>query len=161
HAAWSARLGHSYRPNVSKAHWATVKALTRRLAEGWADEWGGLRPVADLYEELQDKIYLFIQNPGGGWDPAPPNDDEKQQIFDQFAEAISSSARDVAEKRIRDDRRRAWQEAYGERGQGSSFRRATIIKEKVYDRAAPIPGITPSPGRNKFLNEVTEAVSTA
>ena len=38
-------------------------------------------------------------------------------------------------------------------------KRASIIKEEVYDKAAPIPGITPSPGRNKFLREVMEGVS--
>ena len=45
HDAWSARLGKQYRPDIGKSHWATVKALSRRLAEGWADEWANLRPV--------------------------------------------------------------------------------------------------------------------
>jgi energy-coupling factor transporter ATP-binding protein EcfA2 len=160
HDAWSARLGQGFRPDIPKSHWATVKALSRRLAEGWADEWANLRPVADLHKELESKIYLFIQNPIG-WDPAPRNDDDKQQVYDEFASTVSSRALDIAARRIRGDRVRAWQEAYSQRGQGSTFVRASIIKEQVYDKAAPIPGITPSPGRNKFLREVMEAVTDA
>ena len=58
------------------------------------------------------------------------SDDEKQRVFDQFADTISSSARGIAERRIRDDRLRTWQEvtwqeAYGKRGRGSSFVRAS------------------------------------
>ncbi len=158
HDAWSARLGQAFRPDIPKSHWATVKALTRRLAERWADEWANLRPVADLHKELEGKIYLFIQNPIG-WTPAPPSDDDKQQVYDEFASVMSSRAREIAARRIKEDRLRAWQDAYGQRGLGSTFVRASIIKEKVYDIAAPIPGITPSPGRNKFLHEVMEAVS--
>jgi hypothetical protein len=94
-----------------------------------------------------------------GWSPAPPTDDEKQQVYDEFAVTMSSRARDVAARRIREDRVREWQVAYSQRGQGSTFVRASIIKEQVYDKAAPIPGITPSPGRNNFLREVMEAVS--
>ncbi len=160
HDAWSARLGKTYRPDITKSHWATVKALSRRLAEGWADEWANLRPVADLYTQLETKIYVFVQNPIG-WDPAPPTDDEKQQVYDEFADAINSQLRDIAARRIRDDRVRAWQEAYNQRGLGSTFVRASIIKEQVYEKAAPIPGITPSPDRNKFLREVLDAVMVA
>lgn len=158
HDAWSARLGQSSHPEITKSHWATVKALSRRLAEGWADEWANLRPVADLHKELESKIYLFIQNPIG-WSPAPPSDDDKQQVYDEFASTISAAARDIAGRRIKEDRVRQWQEAFGQRGPGSTFVRASIIKEKVYDKAAPIPGITPSPGRNKFLREVMDLVN--
>lgn len=40
--------------NVSAPRtWTRVKALTRRLAEGWDDEYDTLKPVADLRFELQ------------------------------------------------------------------------------------------------------------
>ncbi len=160
HDAWRARLGHHYRADISKSHWATVKALSRRLAEGWADEWANLRPVADLQHELESKIYVFIQSPVG-WEPREPTDDEKQEIFERFAELISQRAQQIAAARIRFEPVPAWQEAYNQRGPGSTFVRASIIQERVYEEAAPIPGIAPSPGRNKFLREVLKAVSAA
>jgi energy-coupling factor transporter ATP-binding protein EcfA2 len=159
HDAWHARLGQGLRPDIPKSHWATVKALSRRLSEHWADEWADLRPVADLHKELESKIYLFIQNPLAWTTAEPPTDDEKQQVYDEFAAKMSSRARDIAARRIRDDSQRAWQEAYSQRGPGSTYLRASIIKEKVYDEAAPVPGITPSPGRNSFLREVMDAVA--
>ena len=85
-----------------------VKALTRRLAEGWADEYDTLRPVADLFRSLQDDIYVFIQNPLK-WDGPEPDDEEKQQIFDRF---------DLATRRIRREHVPEWQDAYNRRGFG-------------------------------------------
>lgn len=160
HEAWRARLGYEYRPEISKAPWQTVKALTRRLAEGWADEWSYLRPIADLYSQLEEKIYVFIQNPIH-WDPEEPGDDEKQAVFEGFANAISQGVLNIAARRLRDQRVPDWQDAYNQRGSGSTFVRASIIKDKVYAKAAPVPGIAPSPGKNKFLREVLDAVETA
>lgn len=160
HDAWRARLGHHYRSDITKSHWATVKALTRRFAEGWADEWAELRPVADLYQELENKIYVFIQNPVE-WEPHEPSDDEKQEIFERLASLVSRQALEIAARRIRFERVPAWQEAYSLRGRGSTFIRASVIHEKVYEDAAPIPGIAPSPGRNMFLREVLQAVGAA
>jgi hypothetical protein len=160
HEAWRARLGYEYRPDMSKAPWQTVKALTRRLAEGWADEWAYLRPIADLHSQLEEKIYVFIQNPIH-WAPEEPGDDEKQEVFEGFADAISQNVLNIAARRLRDQRVRDWQDAYNQRGIGSTFVRAAIIKDKVYAKAAPVPGIAPSPGKNKFLREVLDAVETA
>src|SRR5207249_4503079 len=63
HDGWRARLGKAVKPAVSKEHWTRVKALTRRLAEGWSDEYDTLKPVADLHLLLQQEIYKSIQSP--------------------------------------------------------------------------------------------------
>jgi hypothetical protein len=67
----------------------------------------------------------------------------------------------IAARRLRDQRVPDWQDAYNQRGTGSTFVRASVIKEKVYAKAAPVPGIAPSPGKNKFLREVLDAVEAA
>jgi hypothetical protein len=54
-----------------------IKALSRRLAEGWDDEYLQLKPLADLHRELRESIYRFIQNPVS-WSGAVPSDNEKQ-----------------------------------------------------------------------------------
>ena len=72
-----------------KGHWTRVKALTRRLAEGWADEYDTLRPVADLHLLLQQEFYKATQRPSL-WEPRPPSD-EKQAIFDGFVNRLSQA----------------------------------------------------------------------
>ncbi|NED06058.1 hypothetical protein G3I55_30925, partial [Streptomyces sp. SID6648] len=56
HRRWRGLLGLEYNAAAPKEHWTRVKALTRRLGEGWRDEYDSLRPVADLRTELQVQI---------------------------------------------------------------------------------------------------------
>ncbi|MBL8528857.1 MAG: hypothetical protein JNL68_14310 [Burkholderiales bacterium] len=159
HDAWWPRLGLAYRPGVGKEHWKRIWALSRRLSTpGWADEYDNLKPVADLRRQLQDRLYLLLQNPLR-WDPAEPTDDShKQQVFDGLANALSAKMLDLATRRVRAERMSDWQTAFNQSGRGSSYARASIIGERIYERAAPIPDVTPSPDRNSFLHEVAAAV---
>lgn len=159
HDSWWTRLGLAYKPGGSKEHWTRIKALSRRLATpGWADEYDSLKPVADLRKQLQDRLYILLQNPVK-WDPEEPADDaEKQQVFDGLANALSAKVLDLATKRVRAERVSDWQDAYNQTGTGSSFARARIIGGQIYDRAAPIPDVTPSPDRNSFLHDVAAIV---
>lgn len=159
HNAWLCKLGIKPKPGFVKEHWTRIKALTRRLATpGWDDEYDGLQPVADLRIQLQNQIYIAIQNPLS-WSPSPPSDDEKQQIFDDIADRISKELVELSTKRIRMERAKEWQDAFNKNGRGSTFERATIIAKDIYDRAAPIPDSAPSPERNRFLHEVIHAAS--
>lgn len=160
HSAWEARLGRSNKPGINKEHWTRVKALSRRFAENWSDEYDTLRPVADLHKELYEAIYVFIQSPVE-WIGIAPNDDEKQHRFDTFAEAISTRALAVAKRRLAQERIPDWQRAFNKSGTGSTFVRATIIADDVYGQAAPVPAIAPTPDRNHFLYEIVEIVTAA
>ena len=46
-------------------------------------------------------------------------------------------------------------------GRGSTFVRAEIISDEIYEPAAPVPGVTPSPDRNRFLREVASEFEAA
>jgi hypothetical protein len=159
HDAWWPRLGLSYKPGVGKEHWKRIWALSRRLSTpGWGDEYDNLKPVADLRKQLQDRLYVLLQNPLR-WDPVEPADDDiKQQVFDSIANALSVKTLDLATRRVRAERMPEWQSAFNQSGRGSSYARASIIGEQIYDRAAPVPDVTPSPDRNSFLHEVAAAV---
>jgi hypothetical protein len=109
----AARVG--LQTGVGKEHWTRVKALSRRLATGMADYYDSLQPVADLRKELQDRIYVFVQNPVK-WRGKEPSDDQNQVIFDTFADA-----------------------SYDKRATGSSYVRADIIGTQILGPAAPIP----------------------
>jgi hypothetical protein len=160
HDAWFPRLGLDYKPGVGKEHWKRVKALSRRLATGMADNYDSLQPVADLRKELQDRIYVFVQNPVK-WKGPEPEDDEKQAIFDTLADAVARRMLVLATNRVWKERGRDWQTAYDKHGKGSTYVRADIIGTRILDPAAPIPDLTPSIDRNEFLREVAAGVKEA
>ena len=159
HQRWTGLLGIAYAPGHPKEHWTRIKALSRRFAEGFADEYDTLKPVGELKRELDGQIYRMLQQPVR-WEGPEPTDDDKQLMIDALAKEISREVTALCSRRINADRRKAWQEAYAEFGSGSTFRRARIISGEVYDRAAPIPTVTPSPDQNSFLHEVTALVDT-
>jgi hypothetical protein len=157
HSSWRGRLGVDFNPTVPKEHWTRIKALSRRLAEGWADEYDTLRPVAELKRDLEEQIYRMLSRPLR-WEGSDGSDEEKQQIIDEFANAVARRVSEISSRRISTERHRAWQEAYSQAGTGSTFVRAKIIAADVYDRAAPIPTVTASPDQNTFLHEVAGVV---
>lgn len=157
---WQPRLGLAYTPEIPKEHWTRVKALSRRLATGMADEYDTLRPVADLRKEIVERIYVFIQNPVS-WEGPDPSDDERQQTYDAFADNLAKRTLRLATQRVWSERANEWQSAYDKSGTGSTFVRARIIANDIYAPAAPIPDVTPSPDRNQFLHEVVGEVEQA
>ena len=158
HEAWRPRLG--LKPGFAKEHWTRVKALSRRLATGWADEYDTLRPIADLRKELVERIYVFVQKPLR-WQGPEPADDQKQACFDVFADNLSRRLLQVCTRRMWHERSAQWQDAYDKRGTGSTFVRARIIGDEIYEPAAPVPDVTPSPDRNQFLRQVISEVEKA
>ena len=160
HEAWRPRLGLELRPGLPKEHWTRVKALSRRLALGWADEYDTLRPVADLRKELVEGIYMFVQNPLR-WEGGEPSDDQKQDRFDAFADNLSRRLLKLCTRRVWHERAVQWDDAYYKRGTGSTFVRARIIGNEIYAPAAPVPDTTPSVDRNQFLHEIVAEVEQA
>lgn len=160
HEAWRALLGLESSPGFVKEHWTRIKALSRRLATGWADEYDTLRPIADLRKELVERIYVFVQNPVR-WKGAEPAEDEKQACFDAFADNLGRRLLEVCTRRMRHEHVVRWQDAYNKHGTGSTFVRARIIGDEIYGPAAPVPDVTPSPDRNEFLRQVITEVEMA
>ncbi len=158
--AWRSRLGLEPKPGFAKEHWTRVKALNRRLAVMEKDEYDTLMPVADLRQELRDRIYVFIQNPLH-WEGPEPSEEEKQTKYDVFAENLSERLLDLADRRVWQERRHDWERAYQKAGRGSTFVRARIIGNDIYEPAAPVPDVTPSSDRNQFLREVVDEVEAA
>lgn len=160
HETWRPRLGLEFKPGFAKEHWTRVKALSRRLATGWADEYDTLRPIADLRKELVERIYVFVQNPLR-WEGPEPEDDQKQACFDAFADNLGRRLLEVCTRRVWHERAAQWRDAYDKHGTGSTFVRARIIGDEIYEPAAPVPDVTPSPDRNQFLREIITEVEKA
>jgi hypothetical protein len=161
HDAWWPRLGLDSKPGATKEHWKRVWALSRRLSTpGWSDEYVDLKPVADLRQQLKSQLYVLLQNPVD-WSHAEPTDDAiKQQVFDELAEGLSEKVQDIATRRVRAERMPEWQDAFSRSGRGSRYARASIIGERILDRAAPVPDVVPTIDRNAFLHDVAALVES-
>jgi hypothetical protein len=158
HAKWHALLGLRSSPVATKEHWARIKALSRRLAEGWADEYDTLKPISDLHFELQRQVYLMLQRPVR-WENGDGDDETQQLVISAISQAVTRRLIQLTRKRLMEDRQPAWLEAYVQRGTGSTFVRARIIADDVYDRGAPVPGVVPSPDQNEFLKAVAQLLA--
>jgi len=157
HQAWLPRLGLKYKSGTNKEHWTRIKALSRRLANGWSDQYDNLMPVSDLHKQLGELIYVTIQEPIR-WEGDEPDEDSKQQTYDDFSSTLTGRLLELATRRVWVERSDEWQEAFNQSGEKSTFVRAKIIVKEIYYKAAPVPDLTPSPDRNKFLHEVLALV---
>ncbi|WP_185981544.1 hypothetical protein [Skermania sp. ID1734] len=79
--------------------------------------------------------------------------------IDEILNAVTRRLHPVVERRIRDEGRNGWGEAYEKRGPGSTAERARTIVAKVYRRGAPIPEPTSISGDNRLLNEISTIIS--
>lgn len=158
HARWRGLLGITMNVDAPREHWGRVKALTRRLSEGWTDHYESLQPAADLRNQLQVQVYLMLQRPVR-WEGGEPSDDDKQIIIDNVTNAVTKRLTELTRKRVVADAQPEWQRAYAERGPGSTFTRAKIVAHDVLDRSAPIPTVSASPDQNRFLKDVAALIS--
>ncbi|HKW01341.1 MAG TPA: hypothetical protein VJN96_16070 [Vicinamibacterales bacterium] len=160
HRRWRAILGIAFQPDVDREHWARVKALNRRFAEGAADQYNHLRPSADLRELLKDAIYKTLEKPLR-WRGPVPDDDTVTTVINEMSQAVAKRLIDVIYERLSVRPTDAWQDAYALRGPGSTFERATTISDGVFSRHVPIPGSAASPDQNEFLHAVIRVVEEA
>ncbi|MFD5627133.1 hypothetical protein [Streptomyces sp. NPDC127072] len=158
HRRWRGLLGLEYNAAAPKEHWTRVKALTRRLGEGWRDEYDSLRPVADLRTELQVQIFLMLQRPVR-WEGGEPTEEERQAVIDEITSSVTGKLYALTTQRLKEDVQNAWLDAYRQQGTGSTFSRSRIIDAEVFGRGAPIPTVAASPDQNSFLKAVANTVS--
>jgi hypothetical protein len=133
---WLGYLGIDYNPDYPKAHWATMKALTRRLAEGWADEHSHLAPVAQFRTEIETNIFRALSKPDQ-WTTNGADQDEKDQVVQRIAAELRPKFRDLADHRIAATKRSTWYDAFSQAGTGSSKLRAAIIETGVINQGSP------------------------
>ena len=159
HSLWNARLGLSYLSGVDPAHWAKVKALSRRIADFGQDQYDYLTPVADLISRLTERISLYLNNPVR-WESEPATEDEKQQILDAIRRAVFNELHPLINDCLIADRLKDWVVAHEYRGTGSTKVRAREIAG-IYDKGAPLLAEVPSPEALDFLTDIRTIVKEA
>ena len=157
---WWGRLGLSYHEGSSKQHWARIKALCRRIANRWDnDEYGELKPRADLISQLQTGISLWLGNPAG-WSRQPADTQEAQAVINAIRQRVYSRIHALAEVRLVTDHISDWGTAFAFSGTGSSLRRAEKMSQ-IYDAAAPSITSALNALSQQFLDEVIQIVREA
>jgi hypothetical protein len=156
---WKARLGLAYHDGIGKEHWTRVKALTRRFAMAWANEYDDMRPVSDLVARLQESISRWLDAPAG-WTKSPEDDEERNAALSKIRKAVFSALHDLSEKRLADLHRSDWTKAYDYAGRGSSSERAGEI-ESIYEHAAPRISSAMSEPARAFLHALHHLVRVA
>lgn len=149
---WKGLLGREDVPGTPKEHWARVKALTRRLGELDQEEYGDLKPIADLVRATREAFYDRIRRPLA-WHPIEPPEANRDEIMDRFATELSSELGRIAQTRVWRERRRRWIDGYAESGKGSTYARAEIIDLGIFEEAAPLGGT------GDYASDVIKAVA--
>lgn len=154
---WRARLGLEIQPEERPYPWQSVKAMTRRYAEGFDDGYP-LRPASNLLTCLILAVSRFLETPTS-WD-GEPAEDEKRDIIDRIKAEVSVSFAALSGRRLREQPQPQWQTAYGYRGFGSTRERRNEV-ESIYARWVPIPTSVGDADAEEFLEDVKSIAITA
>ncbi|MBR7508377.1 hypothetical protein KC216_21170, partial [Mycobacterium tuberculosis] len=84
----------------------------------------------------------------------PVSEEERGEVVDTIAVALTDKVVGLAEKQIILDRMEAWDEGWAQAGKGSVARRAHILSEEVIRRGAPIPTADMSSGAAELVDAV-------
>jgi hypothetical protein len=152
---WRGMLGHA---TVRPKPWQTIKALSRRYAEGWDDGFV-LRPTSNLVASLSAAISRFLETPIG-WS-GNPSHEQKRETIDRIKSEVTKKLPLLSASRLREQPQPLWHEAYSLRGTGTTRERASRI-EGIFERFVPVPDAV-SVDRQvwEFLDEVKAVVTEA
>ena len=156
---WEARLGLVYRDGIRTEHWTRLKALSRRFANAWGDEYDNLRPASDLIGRLQEEISRWLDSPAG-WTRQPADEEERMAALNPVRSAVFNALHELVKERLADRHREDWLSAYTYSGPGSGSRRAGEIRRIYEDSAPPISSAMKPPAR-AFLADVVGIVRSA
>lgn len=160
--SWRAMLGLQQHAEIDREHWARIKALCRRLAQFGENEYKHLRPVADLINQLQAFISVWLENPAR-WNKPAARETEEQAAIDRIRQNAFQQIHNVADRRLWREHLEDWEDAYQLSGAGSTRVRADHMMHDIYEPAAP--SIEPEPTMDQqmqeFRDEILKAVRDA
>ena len=154
---WNGRLSVTQHSDYAPSPWQSIKAMSRRYAEGWDDGYY-LRPVSNLIASLSAAISRFLENPIE-WS-GNPTEEQKREAIDRIKTAITVKIPELSSHRLREMAQPAWHEAYALRGTGSTFKRRQRISS-IYAEFVPIPDSRGDKLVFEFLNEIKGIVIAA
>ena len=154
---WRGHLGLEPMAAYPAYAWQSIKAMTRRYAEGFDDGYP-LRPASNLLSAMSVAISKFLEGPLS-WQGSP-SDEEKRDIVDRIKAEVSKGLTMLSGRRLRERPQPQWQTAYGYRGKGSTQDRKWAV-ESIYARSVPIPQSSGDAVAQEFVDELKGIVAAA
>lgn len=151
---WQGNLGLAAHSEFKPKAWQTIKALSRRYAEGWDDGFV-LQPTSNLVASLSAAVSRYLETPIS-WSGSPTAE-QKRETIDRIKTAVTKQLPKLSTRRLREQPQPAWHQAYSLRGPGSTFDRRMQV-EGIYERWVPVPDARGDRLVYEFLNEVKEVV---
>jgi hypothetical protein len=154
---WRAYLNLERHGDLRPLPWQSVKAVSRRYAEGFDDGYD-IRPASNLLNTMSLAIARFLEKPVR-WEGAATSDD-KRIIIDRIKARVSQELARFCSQQLRERPRPEWQEAHAYRGMGSTYNRKMKI-EAIYERWVPLPEIGGDTHVQEFIDDVKTLVKSA
>lgn len=154
---WQGILGLTSDSEHKPKPWQTIKALSRRYAENWGDNFE-LRPTANLRSALETAVSRYLEGPID-WEGSP-TPEQKREIIEQLKKAVTKKLPEVSRIRLREKSQPSWHEAWIPRGLGSTSTRRSLI-EGIFQRQVPIPNARGDLTVIDFMKEIEEIVETS
>jgi hypothetical protein len=151
---WRAWLGIESMADMRPYPWQSIKAMTRRQAEGWNDGYP-LHPTSNLLSALIRAISRFLETPLE-WS-GNPTEEERREVIDQIKMRVAQACVTLSQQRLQEKPQPEWQSAYVLRGPGSTFVRRMQV-ETIYEKWVPIPHSGSDKETQQFLDEVKNIV---
>jgi hypothetical protein len=142
HLRWRALLGIQPAAGTKPVHFMKIRALCLRIVDG-QNEYGPLKPVADLSRALREELYRLLESPAR-WTRSADSDG-LAGIIDPFVAEAAAKIEAVVEVNLIKAAATQWTVALELNGSGVATRRAHHISEKIFDGYAPAD---PSPANN-------------
>jgi len=156
-AQWHGLLGMAQDPSFKPRAWQIIKALTRRYAENWGEDFE-LRPTANLRTALETAVSRLLEAPIEWAGEASP--EQKRDAIERLKSIVTAKLPELTRKRLRERPQSAWRDAWTPRGIGSTKTRNIRI-EGIFERWVPIPNARSDKTDIEFLNEIEEIVRAA
>lgn len=154
---WRAYLNLDKHNDLRPLHWQSIKAVSRRYAEGFDDGYE-IRPASQLLNTMTLAVSAYLEAPLR-WSGETTAED-KRAVLDQIKEVVSKKLTAFCIAQLRQKPIADWQGAYALSGTGSTFRRRTRIEE-LFSRWVPIPTDYDDKNVEEFVTEATTLVRTA
>ena len=148
---WRTYLGIYGLPRATELHslhWATIKALTRRYAEGWGLNGLDYSPIDDACASLRNGLSRFLEDA-----LSVENIEEKNILANQIREKLNPEITTFIINRLLVDAQQQWILAYQYSGRGSTHPRKMEI-EGIYDKQIPIPQLPMNKQANDLIIDI-------
>ncbi|MHB1328550.1 MAG: hypothetical protein ACYC2K_10145, partial [Gemmatimonadales bacterium] len=157
---WEARLGYKRIEGISSVPWQSIKAMSRRHAEGWFDGYW-LRPIDTLISLTRNVLSRFLEEPLV-WLPEHKimTDDEKVAIIDRLKQLVNDELTEMSKTRLWKQPQTRWQGAYEPSGTGSTFVRKQRVHE-LFMTQVPVPQSISDRLAQAWIDEVKQVLQRA